>query len=413
MSSFTKTTMLLGAILATLLGVAGLSLAGLDGIARHVLFWPSLAAAVLTAVALAGGVLVVIREHRRERGLPDLFWELTQLRREPALDQQQGFRGGPLRRALSRVVQGHDFLPGDMVEIKSLPEILSTLNADGSLGGMPFQPEMIRFCGQRVRVFRCLDKIYDYGRTRLMRRLPGSLLLSNLRCDGNAHGGCQASCYLIWRVEWLRHSTESSAAARGDAPADPALVPAVVAGGVLKNGMHRCQFTDLHACSREYGWQAWRKDLTPLVSGNYSLCAWLVALLTRHFNTVQKLRRGQTFPAMSGIGAHLSPEGPALSQGDRVVVRSAEEIARTLNRSGKNRGLWFDTDMIKHCGHEYRVQSRIERIIDDSNGQMRQMKSPCIALEGIDYSGEGLNFNAQHDPTFWRECWLRRVDEAR
>ena len=53
-------------------------------------------------------------------------------------------------------------------------------------------------------------------------------------------------------------------------------------------------------------------------------------------------------------------------------------------------------------------------VIDrDATGQMRQMKSPCITLEGVDYSGEGLNFNAQHDPTFWRECWLKPVDDAR
>ena len=67
--------------------------------------------------------------------------------------------------------------------------------------------------------------------------------------------------------------------------------------------------------------------------------------------------------------------------------------------------------MIKHCGAEHRVSARVERIIDDSNGEMRLMKTPCIMLERVDYSGEFLNFNAQHDYFFWREAWLKRLPE--
>jgi hypothetical protein len=87
------------------------------------------------------------------------------------------------------------------------------------------------------------------------------------------------------------------------------------------------------------------------------------------------------------------------------------DIGQTLDAKGKNRGLWFDGDMTKHCGHEYHVLKRVERIIDDANGQMRTMKTPCIVLSGISYSSEGLRFCSQEDPTFWREAWLSRSDD--
>ena len=103
---------------------------------------------------------------------------------------------------------------------------------------------------------------------------------------------------------------------------------------------------------------------------------------------------------------------PALfaASSDRLTVLPLEEIARTLNSQGKNKGLWFDVEMVKHCGQEYRVSARVQKIIDDATGQVRFMKTPCIMLETVDSTGEGLHFNPQHDPIFWRESWLRRTE---
>ena len=44
---------------------------------------------------------------------------------------------------------------------------------------------------------------------------------------------------------------------------------------------------------------------------------------------------------------------------------------------------------------------------------MRYMKTPCIMLDEVDYSGEFLSFNAQHDISYWRECWLQPVESDR
>jgi hypothetical protein len=67
--------------------------------------------------------------------------------------------------------------------------------------------------------------------------------------------------------------------------------------------------------------------------------------------------------------------------------------------------------MVKHCGQKYRVLQRVDRIIDDANGRMVPMKTPCIMLDDVVASGEFLRFLAQQEYLFWRESWLRTASE--
>src|SRR5437867_6854058 len=96
-----------------------------------------------------------------------------------------------------------------------------------------------------------------------------------------------------------------------------------------------------------------------------------------------------------------------------VQVLSMKDIAPTLNAQGRDRGLWFDRDMIRHCGRQFIVLQRVERIIDDATGQIRELKTPSLVLEGAEASGEFLRFCAQHEYPLWREAWLsRELDEG-
>jgi hypothetical protein len=410
MNSFLKTIALLCLALLAAIVVAVVGFAAIGGIAGSLIGVAGTAVSLGFCVAIAGGCVVLWREARRLRGESDVFLELTGRRREPDLERPSGFRAGAIRRWLARRIIGHDLLPGDTVRIRPLPEILATLDANASLDGMPFQPEMMKFCGSEARVFRCLDKIYDYGRTKHMRRLDGCVLLSNLRCDGGAHDGCEATCYLIWKTEWLQHSEAFRAEVALPANVDTARVSNTVAASTRRGEALHCQFTALHACTTEYGRFSLGRDLIPLLSGNYSAKAWLVAMLTRIVNGVQRRRGGVGFPPLPPMGEHQTKDSTALTVGERVAVLPLEEIARTLNSQGKNKGLWFDVEMVKHCGREYRVSARVQKIIDDATGEMRLMKTPCIMLDAVDSTGEGLHFNAQHDPIFWRESWLRRTE---
>ena len=50
---------------------------------------------------------------------------------------------------------------GDFVEVRSLKEILATLDSAGTLEGMPFMREMVRYCGKRFRVAKRAHKTCD------------------------------------------------------------------------------------------------------------------------------------------------------------------------------------------------------------------------------------------------------------
>ena len=87
----------------------------------------------------------------------------------------------------------------DLVEVKSPSEILATLDERGALAGLPFMPEMARYCGRRFSVDRRADRICDTIHYTGSRRLHGAVLLEDLRCDGSGHDGCQAECRFFWK----------------------------------------------------------------------------------------------------------------------------------------------------------------------------------------------------------------------
>jgi hypothetical protein len=98
-----------------------------------------------------------------------------------------------------------------------------------------------------------------------------------------------------------------------------------------------------------------------------------------------------------------------------VRVKSKREIARALDESGRNKGLSFDWEMLPHCGRTYRVRDRVEQIIDENTGAMIQLKSDCVILDGVACSGdlsEGRWFCPRAIYPYWREAWLRRIDDV-
>src|SRR5262245_26507269 len=91
---------------------------------------------------------------------------------------------------------------GDYVEVRSREEILATLDHNGDTEKMPFMPEMLRYCGQRLRVVSVAHKTCDtIGKTG-GRKLERAVHLEGVRCDGRGHDGCQAGCLIFWKEQW-------------------------------------------------------------------------------------------------------------------------------------------------------------------------------------------------------------------
>ena len=73
---------------------------------------------------------------------------------------------------------------------------------------------------------------------------------------------------------------------------------------------------------------------------------------------------------VTGVLEKTPSEELTLQPGEYVRVKSVEEINKTLDRNQKNRGLWFDQEMARYCGNTYRVLSRMDKIINESTGEM-------------------------------------------
>ena len=121
-------------------------------------------------------------------------------------------------------------------------------------------------------------------------------------------------------------------------------------------------------------------------------------------------------PAVRGTGP-TSPILPTsgLQPGDWVRVKSRSAIEATLNDKGRNRGLFFDREELAFCDRVFQVRRRISRFIDDRSGQMIELKSDCLSLEGGVCSGEnslGRWFCPRAIYAYWREGWLEPLDPS-
>jgi len=404
-ANYLKTTALAALLGALAFGLTLIAALNLGSIAKAFLEGVGSLVGLACASVALGGVVVLYRSRGLEGGQPDLFLRMNANRDVKVVSSGKLGWGIQVRRLFRRVFRKSYLLVGDLEQVRSLQEINKTLDESGCLDGLPFMEEMAAFCGRRFRVFRCVDKTFDYGRSGRLRRIEDVVLLAALRCDGSAHGGCQASCYLLWKTAWLKPVRDD--AEQADAPRAELAEMRPVPVEQAAPSSYTCQFTQQTAASRPLSRWDIRQDLRPLLTGNLTVRAFSVGMLTRLFNRVDRLRGGSGYPPLLRSTLKRTPGSTyKLAPGDAVRVLGSDRIAATLDEGTRNRGLWFDQEMIKHCGQHCRVSRRIDRIIDIATGRLLAMKTPCLVLQGVDSSGEFMRFWAQHEYLYWREVWL-------
>jgi len=310
---------------------------------------------------------------------------------------------------------------GDWVEVRSAPEILATLDDDGKVDGLPFMPEMLQFAGQRFQVTARADKTCDTISQTGGRRMLNTIHLET-RCDGSAHGGCQASCLLFWKNDWLKPAGERSVAGEGNRPEAGRFDLAQLEAATIKRGSamdsevrYSCQATELLKATTPLRWWDIRQYWRDWRSGNVRLARLLRVFSMAVFNAVQRRRGGAYgFPHIPARTARVAADQKlGLGEGEMVRVKNVQDIVNTLDDNSKNRGLWFDAEMVPYCGGTYRVQQRVNQIIDEKTGKMLHFKNECIMLEGVvcqsEYSRGRLGC-PRRIASYWREAWLERAD---
>lgn len=342
-------------------------------------------------------------------------------------------------------------MAGDRIEVRSKGEILATLDKNGRLQGLPFMPQMFQYCGKRFEVFKRAHKTCDTVNPVAGRRVADAVHL-NIRCDGHAYGGCQAACLLFWKEAWLKPldptdsliappriagipEPETAAAKSGCSEED--VRQATCTQDKRQGGVTRyfCQATELPNFTTQLSWWDVRQYVEDFASGNVSLGVILAgfaylsyyhgALAKRNrlgrptrwlYDQFQKLWGGVPYPRRTGTIPPGQPTPVAtldLQPGELVRVKSYPEILATLD-GVRNRGMFFDAELVPFCGGVYRVQARITRFINEKTGTMATMKTPAVILEGVWCQSRYSNcrmFCPRSIYSWWREIWLERVSE--
>ncbi|WP_162234073.1 hypothetical protein [Mycolicibacterium goodii] len=314
---------------------------------------------------------------------------------------------------------------GDVVEIRPLAEIVATLDETGRLDGMPFMPEMAAYCGQRAIVAKRAHKTCDgHGN---LRWLDDTVHLEGLHCDGSAHGGCQARCLMYWKTAWLSRVARNDSGPGGQEQSSPT---ADLASQLARLGSttyetsdgtvrYMCQSTEVNAATRPLPIGELKQYLWDVSSGNYTLAAFVRVMAKAVFNRYQRwstehlppvlwLRGGHRLDHIQGHGVRTPKMTLDLTIGEPVRIRPRHEIEATLSKNNANRGLLFDSEDATWCGSSSAVIDRVERFVDDQTGEMIEIKSDCVMLDGVGCRGEYWRMCSRGLPTYWREIWLER-----
>ena len=307
--------------------------------------------------------------------------------------------------------------------VRSREEILSTLDADGTLDGLPFMPEMLDWCGKPFRVERRVEKTcVDVEQpVQGIRRFAADdvVFLDGPRCDGGGHDGCKRGCKVFWKEAWLRpiDSVETAKPTAGVAPDR--------LSSRLKTKSDEthyfCQSTQLSQATEAFpksvkGLWKLRIFAREIRNGDRSLpeilkllVLWLWQRLLRAVHGDQWLR-----------GPHKRTPAVALNlkPGEPVRIKSRAEMVATLDNNRSNRGLKICYEATRSCGAQAEVRDRVDRLINERTGEMREVRN-TVTIQNVRgkmtaRDMECVCFNEPGDCPrgelmYWREIWLQRA----
>src|SRR5262245_4419635 len=330
---------------------------------------------------------------------------------------------------------------GETIRVRSKEEILSTLDQNGRLEGLPFMPEMFQYCGKTVQVHKRAHKTCDFVTLTGIRKLSNAVHLEGARCDGSAHGGCQAECMFYWKEAWLERvpgdpRQDVATSGRGCSEEDVWSATRVPSQESAANEpVYSCQATLLPQFTQPLSPWDVRAYIEDYRSGNVtSVWSMLPRFLYRFYDNLinlgigwgpilrwaydqfQKVIGGRPHPGRGGVipaGAKTPAVSLNLQPGEVVRVKDFHTILQTVDVYCKNRGMSFGQEMSPYCGGTHKVRSRVEQIIDERSGKMIKMKNSCIILEDVvcqSRYNKRMIFCPRATFAYWREIWLERTE---
>jgi hypothetical protein len=100
-----------------------------------------------------------------------------------------------------------------------------------------------------------------------------------------------------------------------------------------------------------------------------------------------------------------------LRVGEVVEVRREDEILATLDERGELDGLPFMPEMLQFCGRRFHVAKRANKLCDTITGGRMHRMEHAVHLQGVRCDGQGHGGCQAACLVYWKEPWLKRVDD--
>jgi hypothetical protein len=278
------------------------------------------------------------------------------------------------------------------------------------------------------------------------RKMASAVHLENNRCNGSAHDGCEAGCLIFWKEAWLRRvdsepATHNRAPSRhGESSKRVQCTEDTLLSGVSISALpgesgptYVCQNTQVKFATQPLQWWDALQYVEDYTSGNVRLSQLAAGFLYFLWRTVAETGLGVSSTmrwiydrfqrAVGGSPYPLRPFGVPkgtltpkaqldLKQGELVRVKPHSEILKTLDCNYRNRGLYFDPEMVPFTEREYEVDRRVTQIIDERTGKMLRFKTDAVILKNVVCEARYAicrRFCPRAIYPYWREIWLERV----
>ena len=314
-------------------------------------------------------------------------------------------------------------------------------------------PQMLEFCGRRFQVHKHVHKLCSFATRPAGNRMSNAVNLKDVQCDGQAYGGCEMRCMILWKEAWLKRLDLYESASTSEVHGEPdKLSSNIESSGCSESDLwegtrapyeetgtieaiYVCQATQIPKATQPLSRWALGQYYEDYVSGNACMSKILSGLLFQVFHhflvasgvgfgsllrwaydVFQSRRGGIPYPWRRGQVPKDSRTPSAnlnLQVGELVRIKDYKEILKTLDDEWKNRGLGFHAELSIHCGKTFRVLQRPSKLIDEKTGRLMLLKNECIVLDGANCEGrytDPLNCPRASYP-YYREVWLERVKE--
>jgi len=319
----------------------------------------------------------------------------------------------------------HRLRAGDRVIVRSPEEILSTLDNDGTLDGLPFMPEMLDWCGKSFRVERRVEKtcVEVTPPVPSTRRFAANdvVFLEGPRCGGHGHDECKRACKIFWKEDWLQPLDSSDTSPHAGSTGVEGLLPRLKTKS--DEDHYFCQSTQLCKATEAFPgkqkpWML-RIVFREIRNGDRSVLEILKLVVLWSWQRLLRMVHGQQW--LRGPHQRTPTVSLNLEPGEIVQVKNRAQIVATLDRLRRNRGLGICYEMTRCCGGEAEVRGRLDRVIDEKTGKMREVCN-TVTLRNVrskmtTLGDECLCFDVLGDCPrgelmHWREIWLERATGA-